>query len=1571
MFCMNCGTKLPDDAKFCFKCGTKIGTMNSFFDIKNNNGSAQVLTADDNVQSLSALLEDIENVAPEVQTLSNVPSVEEHLAKVKKILAAQEQEEDSASITDTQKEILFSKFKEIALDFDSQYKEIKLNYVKANEKINKQKNGCYAYVAGAISYLYRVYTQGIDGSLDYMAIHSFHASSRYNDIFTALSYSELSEMYFDASENSDDENSDDENAEEKYNHFLSCRKLSLSLFKRIALSSSNIEKAIALEYLARYYDENGDENRSDTLIKIALTTLKEIHSQKGKYTFIAAYHIAKIYDDFFDDEKKTNKWLDIAFSDYKFYKNEKDNPENEDCKRLSRYLFVKLCNDYTQTDNREIFKKFIREFREFYDWAGQSDAERINLGFKEAEVSFETCIKSYTGNFKYDLIKETKFDLGKETVFLSSTAATYTKLRAPFMRLANQKYTDFLKFYQLNVESLEDVFNKALPKAMNDLEDAFTMGIKLANKYGVNIERADLKEAVASYSASCRNENYKYINAIQIAVNQLIEEAGIKAREDADKDYSWVTTAGGFGVSGAIGSFILGSLVNIGTNAIANVGRFLLDDTAGQILRGKMNAIYHTYPQIGLWIANLIFDCHEFIFSHVTCKCSGQDCMPADEEIHVVLNSNQKECQSDTAQYSWKGLLEHLIESAIAPQKLQEVINFLGYNSYFAVLYHNAVNDINIYEKNADDLDWYEVIEETLDELNLKAIPPLNLFSNEKKATSGKIFTADDLPEDFDDGRFRIPDGYTEIGESAFAFCSNLKEVIVPPSVNSVHDEAFSYCSNLLDVSFPRKKYHIGKDVFKGAPNVVVESQLHGSWENYYIEERPTYIDTTTIIEHRFSEFVLYGRNPYRLNHWLFYNESTLSASDKIYDIWGKQDLLTIQESKYKSPINIPINAIVEIEVNNYSFYITYVSQGERNEQRIKHQPISQDYNKIKSLLRYIKHYNHDLISEAFKMLDIDYGGEPYESGIEYALPDTGDSAKCLSWKRVDSEIVFGMPESECIKIERDVLAANKDIELVKIGAKIEKIEDHAFIECTHLRLVQCFNMKCEIGENIFGHSTNVIVRCLPNSDMYRYCLAHHILFYTGEQNPYIYMGIYDSDLGACGMHVGLNRMDYIDFNTYEQNFFADDVYYFVEAEGKEITINHVSFNIEQIDHLELKDNDYINFVLKPESEVNELCLYFSKNDEDDIISFLYYIASYNEYIWQSIDELTKSIDKDKANEYLERCKNKRKEIRDRIFIFDKLLDGEEVVIATKQKQIDFLKNALNNALLRKEEILEYHIKEAFSTEHYNKTMQLLQKEYALNKGGILLGVPGAKIALYIGIMHAKGLGVPISISNAKAWFDVAIQLGDENTKRIANDWKTSIKEAQLNSTSNSNPQNNEPLQGEDAFNTGKYADALPLLQKDYAQGGTRGGKAALYMGIMYAKGLGVSIDISMAKTLFAAAIESGDADTKRTANDWNATISEPQSSSSSNHTTEYSDSLLGEEAFQSGKYTDALPLLQKDYAQGGTRGGKAALYIGIMCAKGLGVQVSIPNAKAWLKIALDLGDDDTKRIAKDWMSTL
>lgn len=347
MFCMNCGTKLPDDAKFCYNCGTKIGTLNAPKDIRNSNDTIQEPTTNMNSQQLSSILSDIKDVTHKPHTLLKPLSVEEHLTKAKNILATQEK--DNTPITDTQKEILISKFKEWALNFEKCYEKINQNYIENSKKIKNQKTGCYAYIAGSV---HRACFGGEGNPLDLNAVCSFHASSMHNDIFTALSYSELSEMYLNVSENSDSDN-----AEENYHLFLYCRDLSLTIFRKIALSNLKIEKAIALKYLAHYYDESGDESKCDCLIKMALTALKEIHSQKGEYIFIAAYHIADIYDMFFDDEEKVEKWVNIAFSDYKFYKAQKDNAKDEDCMHISNYLFAKLCNDYGQSDDRDKLKK--------------------------------------------------------------------------------------------------------------------------------------------------------------------------------------------------------------------------------------------------------------------------------------------------------------------------------------------------------------------------------------------------------------------------------------------------------------------------------------------------------------------------------------------------------------------------------------------------------------------------------------------------------------------------------------------------------------------------------------------------------------------------------------------------------------------------------------------------------------------------------------------------------------------------------------------------------------------------------------------------------------------------------------------------------------------------------------------------------------------------------------------------------------------------------------------------------------------------------------------------------------
>ena len=69
MFCMNCGTKLPDDAKFCYNCGTKIGTLNAPKDIRNSNDTIQEPTTNMNSQQLSSILSDIKDVTYKPHTL--------------------------------------------------------------------------------------------------------------------------------------------------------------------------------------------------------------------------------------------------------------------------------------------------------------------------------------------------------------------------------------------------------------------------------------------------------------------------------------------------------------------------------------------------------------------------------------------------------------------------------------------------------------------------------------------------------------------------------------------------------------------------------------------------------------------------------------------------------------------------------------------------------------------------------------------------------------------------------------------------------------------------------------------------------------------------------------------------------------------------------------------------------------------------------------------------------------------------------------------------------------------------------------------------------------------------------------------------------------------------------------------------------------------------------------------------------------------------------------------------------------------------------------------------------------
>ncbi len=65
-----------------------------------------------------------------------------------------------------------------------------------------------------------------------------------------------------------------------------------------------------------------------------------------------------------------------------------------------------------------------------------------------------------------------------------------------------------------------------------------------------------------------------------------------------------------------------------------------------------------------------------------------------------------------------------------------------------------------------------------------------------------------------------IPEGVTEINNSAFYECRQLQKVVLPNSLQSIWEKAFRYCSALTEMEMPSDVWHITDDVFEGCTSL-------------------------------------------------------------------------------------------------------------------------------------------------------------------------------------------------------------------------------------------------------------------------------------------------------------------------------------------------------------------------------------------------------------------------------------------------------------------------------------------------------------------------------------------------------------------------------------------------------------------------------------------------------------------------------------------------------------------------------------------------------------------------------
>lgn len=57
-----------------------------------------------------------------------------------------------------------------------------------------------------------------------------------------------------------------------------------------------------------------------------------------------------------------------------------------------------------------------------------------------------------------------------------------------------------------------------------------------------------------------------------------------------------------------------------------------------------------------------------------------------------------------------------------------------------------------------------------------------------------------------------MPDSLTNIGDSAFCNCKNLKEITIPNSVTTIGARAFMNCDSLTEIAIPASVTKLGED---------------------------------------------------------------------------------------------------------------------------------------------------------------------------------------------------------------------------------------------------------------------------------------------------------------------------------------------------------------------------------------------------------------------------------------------------------------------------------------------------------------------------------------------------------------------------------------------------------------------------------------------------------------------------------------------------------------------------------------------------------------------------------------
>ena len=116
----------------------------------------------------------------------------------------------------------------------------------------------------------------------------------------------------------------------------------------------------------------------------------------------------------------------------------------------------------------------------------------------------------------------------------------------------------------------------------------------------------------------------------------------------------------------------------------------------------------------------------------------------------------------------------------------------------------------------------------------------------------------------------------TEIGESAFRYCSSLTSITIPEGVTTIEEEAFAGCSSLTSITIPEGVTEIGKSAFEDCTGELIINSKFIENDFNIVGMRPT-DEGSWLYESQFTKLIS-GKNVPRIGRFAFYNYSSLTS---------------------------------------------------------------------------------------------------------------------------------------------------------------------------------------------------------------------------------------------------------------------------------------------------------------------------------------------------------------------------------------------------------------------------------------------------------------------------------------------------------------------------------------------------------------------------------------------------------------------------------------------------------------------------------------------------------------------